>query len=213
MTRQKQVEDFPENLYQTQNFISSPSPIVLSQSTPVNQIPNGNTEASEAQKAATKRKDRLLLFNQAILPFVNKQLDDEEWSTFEDLVNALTTDLKDLMVTSPRRHPTTHWKRRQHQHRRQQNNRSVSMGNNQPCSNRDNHSNHSHNRRRHSSRNAGKLQWWYRTNKKRCIRNILDGDDNLECEIPAVELQQYFSQPAPIPSTSPGPEGPPSTNS
>ena len=87
------------------------------------------------------------------------------------------------------------------------------MGNNQPCSNRDNHSNHSHNRRRHSSRNAGKLQRWYRTNKKRCIRNILDGDDNLECEIPAVELQQYFSQPAPIPSTSPGSEGPPSTNS
>ena len=91
----EQVEDFPENLHQTQNFISSPSPIVLSQSTPVNQIPNGNTEVSEAQRAATKRKDRLLLFNQAILPFVNKQLDDdidEEWSTFEDLVNTLTTD-------------------------------------------------------------------------------------------------------------------------
>ena len=32
------------------------------------------------------------------------------------------------MVTSPRRHPTTHWKRRQHQHRRQQNNRSMSTG-------------------------------------------------------------------------------------
>ena len=73
----EQVEDFPDNLHQTQNFISSPSPIVSSQSTPVNQIPNGNTEVSEAQRAAIKRKDRQLLFYQAILPFVNKLLDDD----------------------------------------------------------------------------------------------------------------------------------------
>ena len=82
------MEDLLDNLHQFHNSISSsPSPIVSSQSTPVNQIANGNTEESDVQRAATKRKDRMLLFNDAILPFVNRDLDDVDRSTFEDLVN------------------------------------------------------------------------------------------------------------------------------
>ena len=59
---QEQVEDLLDNLHQSHNSISSsPSPIVSSQSTPGNKISNGNTEESDVQRAATKRKNRLLL--------------------------------------------------------------------------------------------------------------------------------------------------------
>ena len=120
----ERVEDL---LDQSHNSISSSlSPIWSSQSTPDNQISNGNTEESDVQRAATKRM-LLYIFNQAILLFVNRHLDDENWSTFEDLVNRLTTDLKDLMVTTPRRHTTTNWK---HQNRRRQNSRPQTIVNN-----------------------------------------------------------------------------------
>ena len=51
-----------------------------------------------------------------------------------------------------------------------------------------------HRRTEHRKRaaEAGKLQRWYRANKKKCIRNITSTKPPLYCEIPGPELEAFY---------------------
>ena len=120
------------------------------------------------------------------------------------------------------RHPTTNWRRRQRRSKTNEPSQGPSTTQDRsPLSNQSQptppegtdppHSSQPRRRRQHNrsetrkrAKEAGKLQRWYRANKKKCIRSIL-GEQSPRCEIPLEELTNHFSVEPPPPPTSPPP--------
>ena len=71
------------------------------------------------KQLADKRKSLMLDFLRDATLLTNRLLDDDEWSQLESLIDQLTHNLKTLVDSRPRRHPTTNWKKRQNRRRRQ----------------------------------------------------------------------------------------------
>lgn len=144
-------------------------------------------------------------------------------------MDQLSSDIKTLIDTKQRRHPSTNWKKRQRRQPRnkgsklpgqsrppqpqsqdptfQQTQDQESPGQSQPQS-QDPHPPATRRRRhqRFHPQEARKYQRWYRANKKKCVRNILGEDHSPRCEIPVSTLENYFTQ---APPTEPSSVSPP----
>lgn len=136
-------------------------------------------------------------------------LSEEEWSQFVNSVDGLVSNLKELIASKSRRHPTSNWKKRQRRRpprrtRDSQQSQSTPSPSPQPSEDVDSSrqsassnlsqqntsgsQQHKRNDRRRRAREASKYQRWYKPNRKRCIRNIC-GDNSPRCEIPLKDLK------------------------
>ena len=177
------------------------------------------------KEATSRREDRMKAFMEQTANLTKRVLSEEEWSQFVNAVDGLTSDLKELIASKPRRHPTSNWKKRQRRRppgRSRDSQQSQSTPRSSPqspddvdssrqsasdnSSQRNTRGSQQHKRsdRRRRAREASKYQRWYKANKKRCIRNIC-GDDSPRCEIPLKDLENHFSDPLPQPPTGPPP--------
>ena len=73
-----------------------------------------NQKEEEAKKALAELRDR---YAESLLPFVDRELCEEEWSSFCELVQALPEELKKMLgkFVQKRGNPTRNWRRRQQQ--------------------------------------------------------------------------------------------------
>ena len=78
-----------------------------------------NQKEEEAMKALAELRDR---YAESLLPFVDRELCEEEWSRFCGLVQALPEELKKVLgkFVQKRGNPTRNWRRRQQQKARRE---------------------------------------------------------------------------------------------
>ena len=154
--------------------------------------------------------------------FSGRILSAEEWAQFEEVMDGLVRDLKNAAPVRRSQHPTSHWKGRRRKSGSPQNSGSrpslsahpedsaptcpvaqtrVSFSvesnhdqrSNHPSSQRGGRRQHNRSERRQRAREAGKLQKFYRANKKKCIRSII-WDQSPRCEIPLDVLADHFGE-------------------
>lgn len=153
------------------------------------------------------------------------------------MTNTLVADLKKLTHFRPKRNHTSNWKKRQ----RRRPNQAWNPGSQPPTQQTPNQPRgtsstptqqgtssspiqqgtsstprgrqHKRSARRARAQEAGKLQRWYRANRKRCIRSILSEDNCPRCEILLEDLEVHFSttpptmnNQTPAPANLPQPE-------
>lgn len=156
-------------------------------------------------------------FTQATSNLTGRVLDEAEWSQFEAMTNTLVADLKKLTDFRPKWNHTSNWKKRQRRRPNQAQNPGsqppTQQTSNQPrgtsstptqqgtsstpiqqgTSSTPRGRQHKRSARWARAQEAGKLQRWYKANRKRCIRSILSEDNCPRCEIPLEDLEAHFS--------------------
>ena len=185
-------------------------------------------ERGRANNEALKRDQLMQNCAASLQTLTGHTLSEDEWKCFEQAIDRLISDLGNIANNRERsRHPTTNWRRRQRRSKTNEpsqessttqdtslQDRSLLSNQSQPTPQEGTdppHSSQARRRRQHNrsearkrAKEVGKLQRWYRANKKKCIRSIL-GEQSPRCEIPLEELTNHFSVELPPPPTSPPP--------
>ena len=186
-------------------------------------------ERGRANNNALKRDQLMQNCAASLQPLTGYTLSEDEWKCFEQAIDGLISDLGNIANNRERgRHPTTNWSngevrptnlpKNPAQPKTRPSRTDLLSNQSQPTPPEGTdppHSSQPRRRRQHNrsetrkrAKEAGKLQRWYRANKKKCIRSIL-GEQSPRCEIPLEELTNHFSvephhpQLPPLPPISP----------
>ena len=178
-------------------------------------------------------------FVQTFGHLLERQLTGDQWDQFVTATDTLVGDLEKIKVWAPARHPTSHWKRRQQGKSKQcsgdltPQDRHAFSSNTTTTTTTTNtedkdqtrpttvttapgNKTRSRSHRRREAAKAKKVQAWYRANKKRCMRSLLD-EESETCRIDTKTLEEDFDVPSvgltgDTPSWLPPEHAPSSTN-
>ena len=157
------------------------------------------SETNQTSQASRKDMIKQIMsnFSNSLNNYTERQLNNDEWMTLSILTTNWIKELKshkNISKNHPPTHNTTHWKKRARK-RTANNNQETSDNPHQETPGSSNH-HPSQEKKKHHRQNrkqqACKLQKFYRANRKKCIRSIVENSPRY-CNIPAEKIEKYFN--------------------